>query len=51
MFMGDDTWTGLFPTAFKKSWPFESFVVWDLHTLDNSVVEQLFPLLDATYSN
>jgi hypothetical protein len=31
--MGDDTWTQLFPNHFKKSYPYPSFNVKDLHTV------------------
>jgi predicted AlkP superfamily pyrophosphatase or phosphodiesterase len=49
-FMGDDTWTGLFPDAFRlhpnsTSRPFPSFDVKDLHTVDNGVVRHLLPTL------
>ena len=42
-FMGDDTWESLFPDAFHKSFPFPSFNVMDLHTVDNGVIEHLIP--------
>ncbi|OBZ73368.1 GPI ethanolamine phosphate transferase 3, partial [Grifola frondosa] len=46
-FMGDDTWTTVFPTAFdaNMSFPFDSFNVEDLHTVDEGVIRHLFPLL------
>ncbi|EDO47657.1 predicted protein [Nematostella vectensis] len=44
-FMGDDTWTDLFPDAFHKSYPFPSFNVKDLHTVDNGVIKHLIPEL------
>lgn len=57
-FMGDDTWTGLFPAedvgiegqgtgALDKdmTWPFDSFNVEDLETVDNGVKSHLLPLL------
>lgn len=45
--VGDDTWVRLFPSSFTHSAvPFESFDVWDLHTVDNGVIDHLFPLLD-----
>ncbi len=45
--MGDDTWTTVFPTSFEPnmSYPYDSFNVEDLHTVDEGVVEHLFPLL------
>lgn len=42
-FMGDDTWGSLFPDSFHKSFPFPSFNVMDLHTVDNGVIEHLIP--------
>ncbi|TFY70670.1 hypothetical protein EVG20_g2335 [Dentipellis fragilis] len=46
-FMGDDTWLSVFPTSFhpNMSHPFDSFNVEDLHTVDNGVIANLFPLL------
>jgi phosphatidylinositol glycan class O len=48
--LGDDTWEALFPGKFEPSLskPFDSFNVWDLHTVDNGVNEHLFPLLDKS---
>lgn len=45
--MGDDTWTTVYPTSFEQnmSWPYDSFNVEDLHTVDNGVIEHIFPLL------
>ena len=45
--MGDDTWLTVFPTAFHPdmSHDFDSFNVEDLHTVDNGVIANLFPLL------
>lgn len=45
--LGDDTWQSLFPDQFDPNLtrPFDSFNVWDLHTVDNGVTENLFPLL------
>ncbi|KAH6902607.1 phosphoethanolamine N-methyltransferase [Coprinopsis sp. MPI-PUGE-AT-0042] len=45
-FMGDDTWMSVFPDAFNISHPFPSFDVEDLHTVDEGVMEHLFPLLE-----
>ncbi|KAK2459526.1 hypothetical protein APHAL10511_008468 [Amanita phalloides] len=46
-FMGDDTWMGLFPDAFhpNMTFPYDSFNVEDLHTVDQGVITHLFPLL------
>ncbi|KAJ3358884.1 hypothetical protein GGF32_009895 [Allomyces javanicus] len=41
-FMGDDTWMGLFPRYLAHAWPFPSFDVWDLHTVDNGVIAHLY---------
>ncbi|ODO06343.1 phosphatidylinositol glycan, class O [Cryptococcus wingfieldii CBS 7118] len=46
-FMGDDTWMNLFPSSFHPdmSHPYDSFNVEDLHTVDNGVIEHIFPYL------
>ena len=46
-FMGDDTWGSLFPDSFHKSFPFPSFNVMDLHTVDNGVIAHLVSELKA----
>jgi GPI ethanolamine phosphate transferase 3 subunit O len=45
--LGDDTWTALFPGYFESelSRAYDSFNVWDLHTVDNGVTEHILPLL------
>jgi phosphatidylinositol glycan class O len=45
--IGDDTWHALFPGHFDANLtkPYDSFNVWDLHTVDNGVIEHLEPLL------
>ena len=45
--LGDDTWLLAFPTSFEPSMlhDYPSFNVEDLHTVDNGVVEHIFPLL------
>lgn len=45
LMMGDDTWLQLFPHHFEKSYPFPSFNVKDLHTVDNGCIDHLFPSL------
>ncbi|XP_043933309.1 GPI ethanolamine phosphate transferase 3 isoform X2 [Protopterus annectens] len=45
--MGDDTWDGLFPNQFFKSFPFPSFNVKDLHTVDNGILQHLIPTVEA----
>ena len=47
-FMGDDTWTGLFPQRFNKNFPYSSFNVKDLDTVDNGVIGHLLPELKET---
>ncbi|WVR03951.1 hypothetical protein IAU60_000950 [Kwoniella sp. DSM 27419] len=44
-FMGDDTWVNLFPDSFDLSHPYDSFNVEDLHTVDDGVIEHIFPYL------
>lgn len=46
-FMGDDTWLSVFPASFhpELTHDFDSFNVEDLHTVDNGVIDNLFPLL------
>ncbi|KIK99519.1 hypothetical protein PAXRUDRAFT_131916 [Paxillus rubicundulus Ve08.2h10] len=45
---GDDTWVTLFPDFFghNMSFPFDSFNVEDLHTVDEGVISNLLPLLE-----
>ncbi|CAO2193128.1 unnamed protein product [Urochloa humidicola] len=43
--MGDDTWIQLYPEHFNKSFPYPSFNVKDLDTVDNGVIEHLLPSL------
>lgn len=45
LMMGDDTWVQLFPHHFSKSYPFPSFNVKDLHTVDNGCINNLLPSL------
>ncbi|KAF7333509.1 GPI ethanolamine phosphate transferase 3 [Mycena venus] len=45
-FMGDDTWMSVFPDSWNMSFPYDSFNVEDLHTVDEGVIEHLFPLLE-----
>ncbi|XP_029389266.1 GPI ethanolamine phosphate transferase 3 isoform X3 [Mus pahari] len=47
VFMGDDTWRDLFPGAFSQAFFFSSFNVRDLHTVDNGILEHLYPTLDS----
>ncbi|KAH8879852.1 hypothetical protein GQ53DRAFT_737997 [Thozetella sp. PMI_491] len=45
--IGDDTWVSLFPDHFEAnmSQAYDSFNVWDLHSVDNGVAEHIFPAL------
>jgi phosphatidylinositol glycan class O len=45
--LGDDTWQAIFPDHFDANLthPYESLKVWDLHTVDNGVIEHIMPLL------
>ncbi|KAL8995167.1 MAG: hypothetical protein Q9169_005052 [Polycauliona sp. 2 TL-2023] len=47
--LGDDTWHSLFPGYFDANLThsYDSFNVWDLHTVDNGVTEHLLPLLQS----
>ncbi|KAI5954048.1 GPI13 [Candida margitis] len=47
-FMGDDTWTALFNAYIHPdlNFPYDSLNVWDFHTVDNGVIEHLFPLME-----
>lgn len=42
VFMGDDTWTGLYPGKFLRQFPSPSFNVWDLDTVDREVRNRIF---------
>ncbi|KAL6851187.1 mannose-ethanolamine phosphotransferase gpi13 [Amphichorda felina] len=47
--LGDDTWWSLFPGYFEPniSKAYDSFNVWDLHTVDNGVIDNIFPVIEA----
>lgn len=47
-FMGDDTWKALFSAYINPDlhFPYDSLNVWDLHTVDNGVLEHLAPLME-----
>lgn len=40
-FMGDETWMALFPKSFQRSFPYPSFDVWDIDTVDRGVEEHI----------
>ena len=44
-FMGDDTWMALYPAHFSAAYPYPSFNVKDLHTVDQGCVDHLLPTL------
>lgn len=46
-FVGDDTWEAVFGPFLNQSKPYDSLNVWDLHTVDNGVIEHLLPQLEA----
>ncbi|CAO1622936.1 unnamed protein product [Sympodiomycopsis kandeliae] len=52
-FMGDDTWMKVFPQGFDPSWtwPFDSFNVEDLHTVDDGVRKHLLPFLNSPHGD
>lgn len=47
-FMGDDTWMSMFSPFLNPNltYPYDSLNVWDLHSVDNGVIEHIFPLLE-----
>ncbi|KAH6890539.1 hypothetical protein B0T10DRAFT_486144 [Thelonectria olida] len=51
--LGDDTWWSLFPGYFEPniSKAYDSFNVYDLHTVDNGVIDNIFPLLKPERKN
>lgn len=42
VFLGDDTWDGLYPNRFLRSYPFPSFNVHDLDTVDYGITENIY---------
>jgi phosphatidylinositol glycan class O len=47
VFMGDDTWTALYPEHFHRNYSYPSFNVKDLHTVDNGVLDHLVPEMSS----
>lgn len=47
-FMGDDTWEALFKKYInpKYNFPYPSLNVWDIHTVDNGVLEHIYPIME-----
>uniref|UniRef100_A0A6I8N613 GPI ethanolamine phosphate transferase 3, catalytic subunit n=1 Tax=Ornithorhynchus anatinus TaxID=9258 RepID=A0A6I8N613_ORNAN len=48
VFLGDDTWEGLFPRAFAQAFFFPSFNVKDLHTVDDGILRHLYPIVNGS---
>eukprot|EP00940_MAST-03C_sp_MAST-3C-sp2_P000632 g632.t1 len=48
VFMGDDTWIKLFPGRFVRSYPYPSFNVKDLDTVDEGIADHLVPEMQRT---
>lgn len=42
VFMGDDTWMGLYPDKFIRQYPYPSFNVWDLDTVDRGIEDKIY---------
>ncbi len=40
-FLGDDTWSSMFPATFSYEKPFPSFNVWDLDGVDDGILKEL----------
>ncbi|CAL1261946.1 unnamed protein product [Larinioides sclopetarius] len=51
VFMGDDTWDNLFPNAFHRTFPFPSFNVKDLDTVDDGILEHLYNEMEKNDSD
>lgn len=49
VFMGDDTWTQLYPSHFHESYPFPSMIVRDLDTVDTGVQTYLLPTIKGKW--
>ncbi|EGC39640.1 hypothetical protein DICPUDRAFT_147575 [Dictyostelium purpureum] len=45
IFIGDDTWVSLFPNHFYQEYPYPSFNVKDIDTVDNGVLKHLLPTI------
>lgn len=41
IFLGDDTWYKLFPNQFDEIYPFDSFDIQDLDTVDYGVMNNI----------
>ncbi|CAK9297052.1 unnamed protein product [Gordionus sp. m RMFG-2023] len=48
IFLGDDTWISLYSSdIFYKIYPFPSFIVKDLHTVDNGILDNIFTIIKS----
>jgi phosphatidylinositol glycan class O len=43
VFLGDDTWSGLYPNRFIREYSYPSFNVWDLDSVDSGIMNHLLP--------
>ncbi|XP_026677782.1 serine/threonine-protein kinase greatwall-like [Diaphorina citri] len=48
VFMGDDTWSSLYPNRFLRHYDFPSFNTWDLDTVDRGVRKHLIPEVEKS---
>lgn len=46
LFVGDDTWVSLYPDSFTAAYPYDSFNVKDLDTVDKGVIKHLLPAVE-----
>lgn len=49
--MGDDTWLQIFPNNMNESYPFSSFNVRDLNTVDRGCMTHLYPSIEKNESD
>lgn len=49
VFLGDDTWTSVYPNEFAEKHAFPSLVVKDLHTVDNGIMKHLLPMIKGIF--
>ncbi|KAI4465095.1 phosphatidylinositol glycan [Holotrichia oblita] len=46
VFLGDDTWMNMYPNYFLRSYPYPSFNVWDLDTVDTGITSNIYKELE-----
>ncbi|KAI8807222.1 hypothetical protein BJ742DRAFT_813840 [Cladochytrium replicatum] len=51
VFMGDDTWVGVFQQSMNISFPYPSLDVKDLDTVDDGCIKHIFPFLEKSKSD